>query len=205
MAITTYAELQTAVAGRLKRSPDADVTELISLAEARLSRDIRLQAQEQRSTAATVAGTAYYATPTDYLEARTFKLSTDPLTTLEYVDNAWIDAHWAGSQTGKPRVFTVIGQEFRLAPTPDSAYTMELLYWKTLPALSVSNTTNWLITNHPDLYLYATLIEAAIDMMDDTALPRWEALYRSRLDMLRESDRPQPSGMMSTRPVVTPA
>ena len=43
------------------------------------------------------------------------------------------------------------------------------LYYKRLPALSDSNTTNWLIENAPDLLRYAALTGAAVHTRDADA------------------------------------
>jgi hypothetical protein len=44
---------------------------------------------------------------------------------------------------------------------PDTTSTVTLDYYQKIPALSDEAPTNWLLTDHPDLYLYATLGELA--------------------------------------------
>jgi hypothetical protein len=57
------------------------------------------------------------------------------------------------------RYYTIEGANIILA---DQSTTTDLivLYYQKIPALTISNTTNWLLTAHPDLYLYTTLSEA---------------------------------------------
>ena len=57
MAITTYATLQTAIANFLARSDlTAQIPDFITMAEARMNRELETRAQEKRSTATLVAG-----------------------------------------------------------------------------------------------------------------------------------------------------
>lgn len=70
--------------------------------------------------------------------------------------------------------------------TSDLAY--QLTYWAAIPALSASNTTNWLLTRHPDLYLYAALSHSAPFMKDDERLVTWGALYKAAKDSIEAED-----------------
>jgi hypothetical protein len=47
--------------------------------------------------------------------------------------------------------------KFVFAPTPDAAYTYELLYYPRLNGLTSLNTSNWLILNYSHVYLYGVL------------------------------------------------
>ena len=103
MAISTYSELQTAVANWLDRDDlTARIPEFIVLAEARYNRELRIRGMETIVDISTVAGTRSYALPTGYLQARTLQLTTDPITPLEYLAPEMMDRLWAGSQVGKP-------------------------------------------------------------------------------------------------------
>jgi hypothetical protein len=63
-----------------------------------------------------------------------------------------------------------------------------LTYYATIPALSVSNTTNWLLTDSPDLYLYGALLQAAPYLQDDQRISTWGTLYERCLNDLKVSD-----------------
>jgi len=58
--------------------------------------------------------------------------------------------------------------------TPTSQYQTEITFWETLTALSAG--TNWLVEKHPDIYLYATLLQSAPYLRDDPRLQTWGAL-----------------------------
>ena len=65
------------------------------------------------------------------------------------------------STSGQPHTYTILGDNFRFAPTPDASYTGVLNYYKEFDALSDSNTSNYILTNHPAIYLYGSLYHAA--------------------------------------------
>ena len=162
MAINNYSTVQTAISNWLDRDDLTNrIPEFISLAEARFNRILRIRAMETVSTSiSTVAGTREYALPTNYVQMKEFHLTTDPLTPLSYITPEMMTRLWAGSSQAKPKVFTIIGENVRLGPNPDAVYTTSMLYYKTFDALSDSNTTNWVISNAPDVYLYGSLLEA---------------------------------------------
>ena len=51
-----------------------------------------------------------------------------------------------------------------------------------------STPTNWLLTYHPSLYLFATLAEAAPFLQDDARAALWEGKYASDVARLQISD-----------------
>ena len=85
MAITTYSELQTAIAEFLARTDlTSDIKNFISLAEARMSRELSTRSQEKRVTATTTADDEFISLPTDLREIRVIKLNSSPQRVLEY-------------------------------------------------------------------------------------------------------------------------
>jgi len=176
VAITTYAELQTAIADWLDRSDlTSKIPDFITLAEYKLFRDLRLSEWEQRATADTVAGSSHIARPANSDGILSIKLNTDPVQHLTYESLQYINGRYLGSSSGKPTVYCVTGNEIRLAPTPDSVYEIEITYSKPPEALSDVNTTNWFTENAPDLLLYASLLEATPYIRDNEMTPVWYA------------------------------
>ena len=190
MALANYSDLKTAAALWLARAGDTSVTDnvadLITLAEARINRKLRIRAMEDRATA--TVSNEYVGLPTGFIEMRNFQLNTDPVTRLELMSPQQIDAIYAGSQTGKPKVFCIINGEIQVRPSPDASYTAEMAYWKKFDALSDSATTNWLITNAPDVYLWGTLAEAAPFTGDIEGGVLWEARFQSAMKELQDAD-----------------
>jgi len=190
MAISTFAELKTATANWLDRSDLTDrIPEFIALAEARFNRILRIRDMETVSTSiSTVAGTREYSLPTGFVQMKEFHLTTDPLTPLAYITPEMMTRLWAGSSSGKPEVFTVIADNVRLGPSPDAVYTTSMLYYKTFTALSDDATTNDMLTNNPDVYLYGTLLEAEPFIMNDERVQLWATAFKQAIDDIQNQD-----------------
>ena len=122
MAISNYSELKAAIADWLNRSDLTDsIPDFIALAETRHKRDFKIRRMETRVTASTIADSEFYTLPDNYVAMRNIQLNTDPKTPLEYLTPEQMDRIYAGSATGKPKAFSIIGNNIQLRPIPDSA------------------------------------------------------------------------------------
>jgi hypothetical protein len=181
----TYTTLQAAVASWLARSDlTAQIPDFIMLAEAKLNRTLRTRQMEQRSTA---EAAEYMALPTLWLEMRNIKTTGTPVYTLEQRAPFEMDALDDGS-TGRPSRYAIIANQIRLAPAPDSTYTLEIDYWEQIPAL-VTYSSNWLLVAAPDIYLYGALLEASAYILDDPRIPLWRDAYTQTINQLQTADR----------------
>lgn len=189
MSITNYAELQASVASWLNRGDlTANIPDFITLAESQLSRDLKARGMETKVTLSTVVGTKTVVLPTDMLEMRRLQVAGTYNQPLSYRSPDELSIDFADNSSGQPVVFTVIGANAELAPIPDAVYSLELTYRQRIPALSVSNTTNWLLTNWPDAYLWASLLAATPFIMNDARLPVWSQLYTQAVDGINDVD-----------------
>ena len=189
MAIGTYAALQTAVANWLDRADLTDrIPEFIALGEARMNRLLRLRMMEGKYTASTVGAQRNYALPTGYVQMRNFQINLTPIRPLQYVTPEVYDRLWGGSSSGTPEVYTIVANELQLGPKPDSVMTMEMLFYKKITALSVSNTTEQMLTENPDIYLYGALMEAEPFIMNDERVGLWAQGFAQAVQALQEQD-----------------
>lgn len=189
MAISTYAELKTAVANWLDRTNlTTRIPEFIALAESQIGKDVRIRQMEKRVSAS--ISTEYYDVPTDLIKIRNIQINTTPyLTVLEYLTPEQMDQFLATNNTGVPYYFTIIGEEFQFKPIPDQTYTAEVAYFARLTAFSGDNDTNWLLTNYPDIYLYGTLIAAEPYVDNDKEIQKWSALYNRGVQAANKQDK----------------
>ena len=196
MAISTYSELQTAVANWLDRDDlTARIPEFIALAEARFNRILRLRSMEAKYTANTVAGQRNLALPANYIQMRNFQVNSNPLTTLSYVTPEIYDRLWGGSTSGTPKFYTILANEVSFGPIPASVMQVEMLFYKKFDNLSVTTTTNLLLTDAPDIYLYGSMLEAEPFIMNDERVPLWAtALERAVTDMQEQDNKERHSG-----------
>lgn len=186
MAITSYAELQTAVANWLGRADlTSRVPEFIALCEAKLNRELRAIDQETKNASFSI-NDEYVNVPSGFLEARLFQVTANgrrfalKQLSLEQQTNRYKDG------AGTPESFAVVGGQFRFGPIPDTTYTATLIYYTAIVALATSS-PNWVLTNHPDVYLYGSLLEAEGFLQDDNRLPVWKAGYNEGVATLREA------------------
>jgi len=198
MAISNYSELKTAIAAWMARSDlTSNLDDFIDLCEARVSyggqapyesEPIRILGTEQANESLTISSQTT-ALPTGFLEARSFYLDNSTNDPLDYFspDRFW-EAN-AANDTGTPEIYTIQGTNIVVAPSPDVTYTGKLSYFKKMDALSDSATTNWLITNYPNVYLYGSLFEGALYVKDYNEADRWFALYKSAIDGLVDQDK----------------
>lgn len=189
MALATYADLQATVAKYLARTDLNDVIpDLISLAELRLQRDLRIRQMLKVATTTTTGGDPTIALPADFLEMREIHLVGDPIQPLTYESPLNFYQNYRANYSGKPAFYTVLAVEFQFAPIPDTNYTVQMLYYGKPQALSTTNTSNVFLANAADVLLYATLGEAEPYLMNDARLPTWAALYDRALASLTKSD-----------------
>ena len=189
MAISTYAELQTATANWLDRTDlTARIPEFIELAEANFNRVVRQPDMVTKNDSFSIAG-RYTTLPTDTLEIVRIVIDLTPVIVLEYLTPEEIsERRIVMSATGKPYYFTVIGgssNQLEVVPSPDDTYTSSIVYYTRIPALTDSATTNWLLDSHPDIYLFGTLVEAEPYLKNDERMPMWTSRLDKALMALR--------------------
>lgn len=159
MAIATYGQLKTAVATWLKRSDLTDIIpDFIGLAESNIRRDVRCRAMEQIATGTLAATTL--ALPTRFLEARNVALDGYPQSN-----------------------FTIKGELFYFQ---SSTATYSIDYWQAFEPFAADGDTNWLLTNAPDVYLWAALAEAKTYIEGDPS--KEMALYAKAVARMRQSE-----------------
>ena len=189
MAITTYAELQTATANWLDRTDlTSRIPEFIELAEANFNRVIRQPDMVAKDDSFSIAG-RYTTLPTDTLELIRIVVDLTPVIVLEYMTPEEIsERRIVMSSTGKPYYFTTIGgatNQLEVLPSPDSTYTSSIVYYTRIAVLSDSATSNWLLASHPDIYLFGTLVEAEPYLKNDERMPMWTARLDKALNDLK--------------------
>jgi len=191
MSLTTYAELQTTIADFLNRDDlTSAIPTFITLAEADMSRNLRHWRQEKRSTAE--IDTQYSAIPADFMEAIRFHITSGDTAPLNLISqDQMLDRRYRNADTsGQPHYYAITAGEIEVYPTPDGTYDAELYYFSRIPALSDSNTSNWVLEYFPDAYLYGALVHSAPYLKEDPRIQVWAALLKNAIDGInRESEK----------------
>jgi hypothetical protein len=185
MAISTYAELLTAVANWAHRDDTGftdRVPEFIKLAEARFNRVLRTTDMEE-TLASTALSSGAASLPTGFLAFKELRFDGEVDYTLQPKPLEFIRAQ-DNTASGDAMYFAVTGSQVVCwPPTGPIAGT----YYKTISNLQ-DNSTNWLLTAHPDLYLFAVLAESALYTQDDSRIPLWAEKASALLDAVQRSD-----------------
>tara|TARA_X000001388_G_scaffold3295_1_gene2423 strand:- start:97 stop:762 length:666 start_codon:yes stop_codon:yes gene_type:complete len=192
MALTTYTTLKASIANWLNRS---DLTseiadDFIKLTEADFNSKLRIRKMVTQSTITINSETE--ALPTGFLQVRDFYiLSGSTKHPLRYMTPSQMDQVKGTSRTGLPSSYTILGDTFRFSPKPDASYTGYINYYKTFDTLSDTNTTNFILTNHPAIYLYGSLFHAAnfLGGINPQQVQTWQSMFATALERLEQNDR----------------
>ena len=169
MAIVDLGSLKAAIASRVDRT---DVTvaieDAVDFATMRLSRDMRTFDQEAR-VALTNITTEYTTLPNDFGGARMVKINDE---LVEYFTPEAFQSYkeWK-TNPGRP-IYTIADNQIRVHPVPGGE-TIEILYHQRVVELTNTTDTNWVLTNHPDLYLCASMVEVLLHMKDEQRAAVW--------------------------------
>lgn len=183
--ITSYVTLIDAITDQLDDvGLESSAPLFIQLAEAMFNR--RLHTLDTEGTA-TAAAAAQVALPADFNGLRTIYLADyGPLAQLGPDD--FQHKYREDTSTGVPEHYSIFSGTLNLGPIPDTAYTINLTYLRTLTPLSDSTTSNWLLESHPDLYLYASLLHAEFRGWNDDRLPLLNSAVEGLLAEINAQD-----------------
>ena len=182
MAISTYAELQTAITNWLHRSDLATVVpDFITIGETWIKRYARLREMESALSVTIASGVA--AVPSDFMALKNARVSGQNVR-VEIRPADWIyDNYATRSGSGIPKFIGVEGSNFVFGPYP-GGYTILGTYYADPGVVSAS--AHSLFTRNPDLYLYASLAAAEPYLKNDARLPIWVA---QREQIMKDANR----------------
>jgi len=186
MALSTYADLKTAISNWLMRDDlTAVIPDFITLAEADMARRLRLRSMLTRSTATLDEG--YETLPTDFLGMWRVVVNDEAIRFAPNDLMAGYALDYAGSA---PMFYCIIGDQLQLVPAPTAlaTATIEMTYYARPTALSDTNTSNALLAASPALYLYGSLVQAAPYLGDDQRVQVWSTMYQDAVKVLQDSD-----------------
>jgi hypothetical protein len=184
MALATYSDLQASVATWANRS-DLPVADLIALTEARFNRDVNFRQLEPDIPLTGVLNSRFIPLPTQFSEPRTlwieFSWGREQLRNIEAASML------TRSNVGRPYFWTIDNSNIAFERPLDQVYSFTLRMTQQVQ-LSNSTPTNYVLTNYPDLYLYGTLVQAALWSKDDDQLQRFEAAYQQAVDSTNQQE-----------------
>jgi len=197
----TYDGLQEIVARYLQRANLGDMLPIfIADAEARLADLIKtLPAQVAKSpyTLVPVLGTTSIELPSDCGAIIRVTYDDRP---MQYISPEQLD-----SEKGKNRAnqFTKLGSRLLLQTYVDGVSTLSVYYYRQWERLSDFNESNWLLEDYPNIYKYATLLEAVTYIKDDEEIQKWSSMLAEVLQKAKDAavveNTPQLTKLTRTR------
>ena len=209
MSITDYASLQTAIMSWLARTDaatTAQVPTFIALAEAAIRRELR----DDTGRATITISAESTPLPSYVTEIRSLRvisgLPTNAVPIIVTTTEILSDVRARSANTsGIPRYAAVVGSNLLVVPQPDAAYDCDMTYFNALVPLSNTNTSNTILANNPDVYLYGSLAHAEGFLEHDDRIPQWKAAFDdalAKLDTARQRREYGPSRQRAGLPTV---
>lgn len=190
--IKTYDDLTSAMADWLNRGDlVAQIPAFIALFEAEYNADERGRIQKSVVISTADASGEYVPVPSDYIQMQNLRVpgsqcKPQGLDFLSPQQIGWFRERYM--TPGEPLYYAIIGQQIQLLPIPDQQYTLEMQYFAKLPSLGTSNEANWLLNDHPSIYLYGSLKHAEPYLKNDERIATWKALYEDAMERLNVTD-----------------
>lgn len=171
MALANYGELVEELESFLNRTDlTPRIPTFIALFEARMNRILRVPDMEATSYAP--ATEERIDLPADFLSLR--ELRVDGYSIPPFAPQ---DLHETfRTSSGMVQGYSIQGLELLLLPAPSDSE-VRISYYQRIPALTESNPTNWLLTKHPDAYLYGVLCEAKAHIVDTDLALSWKLAW----------------------------
>jgi len=191
----TLAQLKTAIQDYTDNNETSFVTHLpdfIKAAEEKIFKSIDLDIFRKNVTSALTSSDQYLTVPSDYLASFSLQITTSGSESflLQKDVNFLREYSPSASTTGLPKYYARFDENnFIVAPTPDSNYTIELHYYHRPASLTAGadSGTTWVSTNAPFALLYGALIEAYTYMKGETdVIQNYNNMYMQSMERLKD-------------------
>jgi hypothetical protein len=191
----TLATLKTAIQDYTDNSETVFVSQLnnfIKAAEEKILKSVDLDYFRKNVTSALTSSDQFLTVPNDYLASFSLQITTSGSESflLQKDVNFLREYTPASSTTGLPKYYARFDENnFILAPTPDSNYTIELHYFYRPASLTAGadSGTTWISTNAPFALLYGSLVEAYTFMKGEPdVIQNYNGLYTQYLERIKD-------------------
>lgn len=194
-AVMTYDSLVENIQTYLERTDDATVEKIptfIMLAEQVIASQIKFLGNLTVNTSTMVQGDPVIEKPARWHKTVSINVTVDGvrkpilLRRYEYLRQYWPDA----TAEDVPLYYTDYDYtHWLVAPTPDAAYSFEVLYYERVQPLDSSNQTNWFTQYAPQALLYGSLLQAMPFVKNDERIAVWQNQYDLIMQTLMAEDK----------------
>ena len=175
----TFTTLKTAIQDYTQNTEttfDSQLARFILNAEERILKECQLDVFRRSSQGSVTSGNQYLSKPTDFLSQNSLSVISSSIKEFLLYKQATMLQDYTPNPatTGLPKYYADWDENtFLLAPTPDSAYTMELHYFYRPTSITTSSDgTSWLGTNAELCLLYGSLCEAYLFMKGEADIQK---------------------------------
>ena len=194
-SVMTYTSLVENIQSYLERDDTATVEKIplfIMLAEQIIASQIKFLGNLTVNTSTMTASTSFIDKPARWHKTVSMNITVDDerqpvlLRKYEYLREYWPNAN----SLGTPEFYSDYDYtHWLVAPTPDAAYTFEVLYYERIQPLDSSNQTNWFTIYAPQALLYGSLLQAMPFIKNDERMTMWKANYDQIMQTLMAEDK----------------
>ena len=193
-AVMTYDSLVADISSYLERTDQQTLEKIptfIMLAEQVIAAEIKFLGNLTVNQSNMVQGQAVIDKPARWHKTVSMNITVGGvrqpvlLRKYEYLREYWPDP----TDTDVPKFYCDYDYtHWLVAPTPNSAYTFEVLYYERIQPLDSSNQTNWFTIYAPQALLYGSLLQAMPFLKNDERMPMWQAQYQNIMNVLKMED-----------------
>lgn len=160
---------------------------LITLGERRIARELKIQGFIRAVETPLSPGVSIYLKPDRWRDTVSMTVDGSPIFSRAY---EFLRSYWPNpAQLATPQYYADYDyQHWLITPTPETAQTLEILYYEQPRLLDDDFQTNWLTDYAPDVLLYATLLEATPFLKKDERIATWQNLYDRAAQALNGED-----------------
>ena len=198
MPFSNFTELTDSIISWSHRNDlDLLVPDFIALAECEMYnpspiegtdvKPLELKQLEKTSTAPTTITSRFIALPDEFASMRSSRL--DILNSGDFFEYRAPGQLKRFDTTGRPCFFTIIGTQIEFDRVPDEVLTVEIQYFSKAAGLTSLAPTNFVLTNHPTIYLYGALAQLFTHSGDDEGKAKYERKFMGAIKGANQSDR----------------
>jgi len=194
-SVMTYTSLVENIQSYLERDDTATVDKIplfIMLAEQIIASQIKFLGNLTVNTSTMTTSTSIIDKPARWHKTVSMNITVSGerqpvlLRKYEYLREYWPNAN----STGTPEFYSDYDYtHWLVAPTPDAAYTFEVLYYERIQPLDSANQTNWFTIYAPQALLYGSLLQAMPFLKNDDRMTMWKANYDQIMQTLMAEDK----------------
>jgi hypothetical protein len=159
------------------------IPRLIAMAEQEIAAQVKTLWELNVVTTALTPAMGTLTKPTRWRKTTSMKISGEPVLhrSQDYV--AQVQAEFA---QGQPKYYADYDyNHWALGPIPDSAYTVEIIYYSLVQPLDSTNQQNLITQVAPQALLFGTLLQAQGYLKSPDKLQLWRGMYDNAMQALK--------------------